>query len=98
MILLNSSRNGAFGASLKEFNGSGRFATIAANMELEWLMESEIGRMLAGHKYVTEDTEESEKPAVDCGRGKPYKSCTPPGNNRKVPEPCSTYKRGCPTS
>ncbi|XWS75689.1 hypothetical protein CRYUN_Cryun01aG0113000 [Craigia yunnanensis] len=47
MIILDASRGGATGASVTDFNRSGRFATIAANMELEFLMDSEIGRMLA---------------------------------------------------
>ncbi|XVE78542.1 hypothetical protein DITRI_Ditri13aG0153700 [Diplodiscus trichospermus] len=98
-ILLHARQGGATDASLKQFNGTGRFSTIADyNMELEFLMESEMGRMLATeNRYVTEGTEDSDKAAVDCGRGKPYKSCTPPENKHKVPEPCSTYKRGCPS-
>ncbi|EOY03746.1 Uncharacterized protein TCM_018911 [Theobroma cacao] len=99
MILLDVSRIRAIGASLTEFNGSGRFATIAANMELEFLMDSEIGRMLASeNQYVTESTRDPQNPAANCGRGKPYRSCIPPVNkDQKVQEKCSTYKRGCPT-
>ncbi|XVF71266.1 hypothetical protein PTKIN_Ptkin12aG0023100 [Pterospermum kingtungense] len=97
MIILNASQGRASSALLTEFNGSGRFTTIAANMELELLMDSEIGRMLATeNKYVTEETEDRSKPAVDCGRGNPYSSCTPPENkDHRVPEPCSKYNRGC---
>ncbi|XVE78543.1 hypothetical protein DITRI_Ditri13aG0153800 [Diplodiscus trichospermus] len=100
LTILHDARQGeATDASLKQFNGTGRFSTIADhNMELELLMESEMGRMLATeNRYVTEGTEDSNKAAVDCGRGKPYKSCTPPENKHKVPDTCSTYKRGCPT-
>lgn len=102
VIILDAtaSGGGATGASLTELNRSGGFSTIAANMELELLMDSEIGRMLATeHRYVTEKTEDSNNPAADCGRGKPYRSCTPTKNqDQKVPEKCSKYKRGCSTS
>ncbi|XWS36835.1 hypothetical protein CRYUN_Cryun20dG0119800 [Craigia yunnanensis] len=96
-ILLDVRQGGA--TSLKAFNSTGRFSTIADhNMELEFLMDSEIVRMLASeNRYVTEGTKNRAEPAADCGRGKPYKACTPPENEPKVPESCSTYKRGCPT-
>ena len=99
IIILDASRGGATGASVTEFNGSGRFATIAANMELEFLMDSEIGRMLATeNRHVTEPTKDPNNPAVNCGRGNPYRSCTPTGNkDQKVPEKCAKYKRGCQT-
>ena len=98
-ILLDVRQGGATDASLKAFNGTSRFSTIADhNMELEFLMYSEIGRMLASeNRYVTEGTKNRDKSAVDCGRGKPYKACTPSENEPQTPESCSTYKRGCPT-
>ena len=100
IILLGASQGGTTAASLTNFSGSSdRFATIAANMELEFLMDSEIGRMLAGvNSQVTKGTENPEEPAVDCGRGNPYSGCTPPGNkNPTIPEKCAKYKRGCST-
>ncbi|XVF20832.1 hypothetical protein REPUB_Repub12eG0037000 [Reevesia pubescens] len=98
MILLDASRGGAIGASPTKFNGSGRFAPIAANMELEFLMDSEIGRRLGSeNRYETDGTKDRNNPAADCGRGNSYSSCTPPVNkDHKKPEKCYIYNRECP--
>ncbi|XVE78541.1 hypothetical protein DITRI_Ditri13aG0153600 [Diplodiscus trichospermus] len=97
-ILLDERQGGAIDASLKEFNGTGRFSTIADhNMELEFLMDSEMVRMLATeNRYVTEGTEDRNNAAVKCGRGNPYKPCTPPPGKPKVPPHCpAIYNREC---
>ncbi|OMO50586.1 hypothetical protein COLO4_37998 [Corchorus olitorius] len=105
-ILLNPSRCQAIAinALSKEVTGSGHFATIGANMEMEFLMDSEIGRMLAGkfNSFVTSGAKQPNKSAVGCDRrpaGTPYSRCiSDETKQQKVPEQCSTFKRGCSTS
>ncbi|OMO97463.1 hypothetical protein CCACVL1_04560 [Corchorus capsularis] len=68
--------------------GSGHFATIGANMELEFLMDSEIGRMLADQNnyHPTSGTGQPNQLPVNCGRLNPYKSCLDSRHNMPSPE------------
>ncbi|XWS75690.1 hypothetical protein CRYUN_Cryun01aG0113100 [Craigia yunnanensis] len=98
MILLNTSPSVATSASvLKYFHAVN--ATIADNMELEFLHSSKIGRMLVDDEesFVTFGALIADEAVLKtCGRGKPYDSCLPRPNPPPVPDTCSTYKRGCP--
>ncbi|OMP05244.1 hypothetical protein CCACVL1_01986 [Corchorus capsularis] len=88
------------GASSKEVTGSSRFATIGTKMELEFLLDSEIGRMLAEkfNSFVTSGAKLPNQSAVNCERsGTPYKQCTPSDvNKQKVPCRGGQYNRECP--
>ncbi|EOY03745.1 Uncharacterized protein TCM_018909 [Theobroma cacao] len=100
IILLNTSPSGATSASLlKDFHDL--YATIADNMELEFLHRSNIGRMLADDEesFVTSGALiAGEAVLKTCGRGRSYGSCLPPPTNPiPVPDTCGIYKRGrCP--
>ncbi|XWS36831.1 hypothetical protein CRYUN_Cryun20dG0119400 [Craigia yunnanensis] len=72
MLLLVTSQPGANGSFLKELSGT---TIIADNMELEFLMDSEISRKLASsNSHVTDFTLISSK--IKCGRI-PYTSRLP---------------------
>ncbi|KAB2075091.1 hypothetical protein ERO13_A07G182000v2 [Gossypium hirsutum] len=77
-------------------NTSHTSSLIADDEELEFLMDSHSGRILAGHGgHVTDKTGNRDRPAADCGRGKPYKSCLPnPNPDGKRPENPGVYNRG----
>lgn len=75
-------------------NTAGRL--IADDLESEFLMDSEVRRMLLVDPF-TDVTKSKEKAAGDCGRGKPYKGCVPTEPN-VIPKPdnCKgVYHRGC---
>ena len=61
--------------------------------EPEFMFESEISRMLIDYKHVT-DASSSGGGAL-CSR-RPYKTCLPQSNGKRVGETCNDYKRrGC---
>ena len=73
-------------------NTAGR--RIADDLESEFLMDSEVRRMLLVN---IEESLQKAKAAAGCGRGKPYKGCVPtqPNVNPK-PDNCKgLYHRGC---
>ncbi|MFQ6653749.1 hypothetical protein Gotur_024984, partial [Gossypium turneri] len=76
-------------------NTSRTSSLIADDEELEFLMDSHSGRILAGHGgHVTDNTGNRDRPAADCGRGHPYKSCLPNSNtDGKKPENPGVYNR-----
>ncbi|XWS36832.1 hypothetical protein CRYUN_Cryun20dG0119500 [Craigia yunnanensis] len=93
MLLLDTSQPGANGSFLKELSGT---TIIADNMELEFLMDSEISRKLVSiSSRVTYRSLNRYKAVTDCDRGK-YGSCLPPPNPpHGPPQRCSTYTRKC---
>ncbi|MBA0704688.1 hypothetical protein Golax_016930 [Gossypium laxum] len=77
-----------------QINTSRTSSLIAEDEELEFLMGSHSGRILAragGH--VANGAFISFKPTADCGRAKPYISCLPKPNGVKIPDTRGTYKR-----
>ncbi|KAK8717715.1 hypothetical protein V6N13_044973 [Hibiscus sabdariffa] len=64
--------------------------------DLEFLMDSHSSRILQSGHTVTGGTPNPNKQAIDCGRGKPYKPCTPEPNSdtRPPPENPGIYNRG----
>ena len=91
MILLNTNQSGATSSSvLKDFHGLNN-TIIADNMELEFLMDSDISRKLGSSSlHVTDDT------STQCGRT-PYKPCVPERGDPKKGENCEpgTKNRNC---
>ncbi|KAK5819787.1 hypothetical protein PVK06_024810 [Gossypium arboreum] len=77
-------------------NTSHTSSLIADVEELEFLMDSHSGRILARHGGdVTDKTGNSDQPAADCGRDKPYKSCLPnPNPDGPKSENPGVYNRG----
>ena len=90
MLLLNTSQPGANGSFQKELSGT---TIIADNMELEFLMDSEISRKLVSRSpQVTDFIFNSGK--TKCGRIR-YPTCLPKRGNPTIGEKCVVYKRGC---
>ena len=91
MMLLNTKSCGA-SISLPEMDGDVPLYSIAdSNFDLEFMMDSEINRILAGSRRVVGGALNPHKPAFGCGRGKRY--CVPKGSNK--PNCRSQYKRDC---
>ncbi|MBA0732948.1 hypothetical protein Gogos_017007, partial [Gossypium gossypioides] len=77
-----------------QINTSRTSSLIAEDEELEFLMGSHSGRILAGTDgHVTSGTYNPFKPIVNCGRGKPYISCLPEPNGVKIQDTRAIYKR-----
>ncbi|XVF81713.1 hypothetical protein PTKIN_Ptkin15bG0177600 [Pterospermum kingtungense] len=100
MLVLDTSQAGPNGSLVtKELSGAGT-AIIGDNMEVEFLMDSEISKKLAGtSSYVTEPSSliDSE-PVVNCGRGDPYTPCVHGVPNHPRPPSCphgAIYNRNC---
>ncbi|EOY03733.1 Uncharacterized protein TCM_018873 [Theobroma cacao] len=93
MILLDTcSSQAASFASLKEkINATATIAEI--NMESEFLMDSDIGRLLLDYRYLVSRSNIRMQPIVNCNRGNAYRSCLPPKNQPIRPERCGIYKR-----
>ncbi|GMI69064.1 hypothetical protein HRI_000575700 [Hibiscus trionum] len=69
---------------------------IGDDDDLEFLMDSHSSRILRSGDHVTDGTRNRDKPARDCGRGVPYKACTPePNSSTKPSENCGVYNRVC---
>ncbi|XWS47482.1 hypothetical protein CRYUN_Cryun14cG0156000 [Craigia yunnanensis] len=92
MILLNTNQFGATSSSvLKDFHGLNA-TSIADNMGLEFLMDSEISRKLGSSSLHVTDN----KAAIQCGRI-PYKPCVGGSGKPKIGENCGpgTKNRNC---
>ncbi|TYI74600.1 hypothetical protein E1A91_D07G212000v1 [Gossypium mustelinum] len=78
-----------------QINTSRTSSLIAEDEELEFLMGSHSGRILAGTDGhdVTNRTYNQFKPVVNCGRGKPSMSCLPVSNGVKIQDTRGIYKR-----
>lgn len=64
------------------------------DLESELLVDTEINTRLAlapGNSVTKTTIQHPDKPAITCGRKKPYKKCLPPGNH--CPDP---FNRNCP--
>ncbi|XVF81711.1 hypothetical protein PTKIN_Ptkin15bG0177400 [Pterospermum kingtungense] len=86
MLVLDTSQPGAEGSLVKELSGT---TIIADNMELEFLMDSEISRKLAdGSSHFTDASLVANKPVTGCRK---YTSCVPPKNKPKKGETCGTH-------
>jgi hypothetical protein len=93
LIFLHTGHCGAT-TSITKNNASSRYD--GRMDELEFMFDSEITRMLANKNTVTDGTNNRNKQAVGCSRGRPYESCLPEGNKPRRPESCnSRYKRNC---
>ncbi|KAH1129382.1 hypothetical protein J1N35_000760 [Gossypium stocksii] len=95
VLVLYNSMNPCRAMSMKT-NTSGTSSLIADNKDLEFLMDSHSGRILAGTGGPgTGNTVNSGQPIADCGRGFPYKSCFPDKNpSGPKPENPGVYNRG----
>ncbi|KAG8489357.1 hypothetical protein CXB51_017486 [Gossypium anomalum] len=77
-----------------QINTSRTSSLIAEDEELEFLMDSYSGRILAGPDGPgTNAVYNPFKPTVDCGRVKPYISCLPNPNGVKIADTRGIYKR-----
>ncbi|GMI69067.1 hypothetical protein HRI_000576000 [Hibiscus trionum] len=73
-------------------------ATVAESddMESEFLMDPDIGRMLFDFRYLISRSRIRRRPIVTCNRGNAYASCLPAKNQQIRSERCGIYKRrGC---
>ncbi|XVF20827.1 hypothetical protein REPUB_Repub12eG0036400 [Reevesia pubescens] len=95
ILLITSSCQATNSVSLKEKINSN--ATLAENnIESEFLMDSDIGRMLFDYRYLISRSSIRRRPIVTCNRGNAYASCLPAKNRQIRPERCGIYKRrGC---
>ncbi|XVF81709.1 hypothetical protein PTKIN_Ptkin15bG0177300 [Pterospermum kingtungense] len=92
-LLLDTSQTGAKGSLVEELSGT---TIIADNMELEFLMDSEISRKLASSPCPYTNASKNPKRPASCGRGKQYPQCPPCPNPHVVrPQHCGPYTRGC---
>ncbi|MFQ6620229.1 hypothetical protein Gotur_001267, partial [Gossypium turneri] len=72
VLLATTTQSGSSGSFVKDLSSA---TVIADNMELEFLMDSEVSRKLATEpNYLTIDALDAKKPAAMCDR-KPYSSC-----------------------
>jgi hypothetical protein len=92
MMLLNTKSCGA-SILLPEMDGDVPLYSIAdSNLDLEFMMDSEINRILTGVRVgTTGGTQNPYKALYGCGRGKRY--CVPKGRFKK--DCLSVYKRTC---
>uniref|UniRef100_A0A7N2MAC0 Uncharacterized protein n=1 Tax=Quercus lobata TaxID=97700 RepID=A0A7N2MAC0_QUELO len=99
---ISSSANTAAAAAAALYNKSSNNDTacclIADDLETEFLMDSEIRRMLGAQ--ISPGTLVKDKSSADCGRGKTYTSCLPRKNGVQPPDdhcddPYNTRNRGC---
>ncbi|KAJ6369848.1 hypothetical protein OIU76_028159 [Salix suchowensis] len=90
LLLLSSKRCGA-SISLPEMDGDLPLYSIAgSNLDLEFMMDSEINRMLASRGQDVYGTLDKNKPLINCGQGVPYAACLAGGNKRT----CAKLYRG----
>ncbi|KAL4620292.1 hypothetical protein ACB092_06G143000 [Castanea dentata] len=99
---ISSSANTAAAAATALYNKSNNNDTacclIADDLESEFLMDSDIRRMLGAQ--ISPGTLVNNESAADCGRGKPYISCIPPKNGVQPPDehcddPYNLRNRAC---
>ncbi|KAK5819785.1 hypothetical protein PVK06_024808 [Gossypium arboreum] len=77
-----------------QINTSRTSSLIAEDEELEFLMGSHSGRILARTDGPgTNAVYKPFKPTVNCGRARPYISCLPNPNGVKIADTRATYKR-----
>ncbi|KAK8674218.1 hypothetical protein V6N13_112513 [Hibiscus sabdariffa] len=99
MVLnLTSTSQAASFASLTEKINATATATVAEidDMESEFLMDPDIGRMLFDFRYLISRSRIRRRPIVNCNRGNAYASCLPAKNQLIRSERCGIYKRrGC---
>jgi hypothetical protein len=96
MILLHTSDCGATSSIMKGNASSPYHARIDEAADY-WMFDSEITRMLADKPHATDNTDNPNVAAIDCGRAPDYKPCIQAKkNNQPIPETCDPYKRkGC---
>ncbi|KAJ6290446.1 hypothetical protein OIU78_026224 [Salix suchowensis] len=88
LMLLSSKRCGA-SISLPEMDGDLPLYSIAdSNLDLEFIMDSEINRMLASPGNMPGNPLDRLKPVFNCGPGNPY-DCVVKGSKR----PCGKFYR-----
>ncbi|OMO50609.1 hypothetical protein COLO4_37985 [Corchorus olitorius] len=99
MILLHtSSCQTANFASLEEKINATTTIADEYNMEsAEFLMDSDVGRVLFDFRYLIGRSGFRRRPIVTCDRGNAYALCLPAKNQRQIrPDRCGIYKRrGC---
>ncbi|KAH1129393.1 hypothetical protein J1N35_000771 [Gossypium stocksii] len=95
VLLATTTQSGSSGSFVKELIST---TVIADNMELEFLMDSEISRKLATEpNYLTIAALDANKKAAMCGRI-PYSPCLGKPGNPKKPDNCrptEIYNRNC---
>uniref|UniRef100_A0A6N2N013 Rapid ALkalinization Factor n=1 Tax=Salix viminalis TaxID=40686 RepID=A0A6N2N013_SALVM len=90
LLLLSSKRCGA-SISLPEMDGDLPLYSIAgSNLDLEFMMDSEINRILSANGNMPGNPLDRLKPVTNCGRGRPYADCLAGGNKRT----CAKLYRG----
>ena len=98
---ISSSANTAAAAAAVYHNSNNNDTAcclIADDLESEFLMDSEIRRMLGAQ--ISPGTLAKDKSSADCGRGKTYTSCLPQKNGVQPPDdhcddPYNTHNREC---
>uniref|UniRef100_A0A7N2MBF9 Rapid ALkalinization Factor n=1 Tax=Quercus lobata TaxID=97700 RepID=A0A7N2MBF9_QUELO len=100
VFLLKTISSSAAAAALynKSNNNDTACCLIADDLESEFLMDSEVRRMLGNQ--ISPGTQVKEKPPVNCGRGKNYIPCVPGKNGVQRPGehcdvPYNTRNRVC---
>ncbi|KAJ6734843.1 hypothetical protein OIU79_002003 [Salix purpurea] len=90
MLLLLSSESCGASISLPEMDGDLPLYSIAdSNLDLEFMMDSEINRMLASPGNQISDPYNKFKAPFNCDQAPRY--CVPLGSKK----PCGLYKRDC---
>ncbi|KAK8717720.1 hypothetical protein V6N13_044978 [Hibiscus sabdariffa] len=95
LILPSTSQATSF-ASLTEKSNATATVAESDDMESEFLMDPDIGRMLFDFRYLISRSRIRRRPIVNCNRGNAYASCLPAKNQQIRSERCGIYKRrGC---
>ena len=99
MIQLKTSSSSVAALYNKSNNSNTAGRLIADDLELEFLMDSEVRRMLGAH--ISPGTLAKDQSSAGCGRGKNYIPCVPGKNGVQRPpdehcdDPYNAQNRGC---